>query len=556
MNHPDHGTASSALRTQCESTVTAMFPLSLLEDVIGSLFSRVNIGAAVVSLLVFHLVRVYQKQRHLANVPPGPKPWPVVGNFGAFLVPSFLKKRFRPQPGAEGSGAPKHAAGILTELANVYGDVFSLFVGSQLIVVFNGYEVVRDAFSNHAEEFSDRPDVPAVTIMTKRKGIVFAPYGPIWKKQRKFCHTMLRTFGLGKLSFEPRILQELATVKTELLRLNDESGGAGVDLAPLIGNAVSNVICSMTLGQRFHHEDHEFHMLLGLMERGLEICVNSPAVLINIFPLLYYLPFGVFKELRQVERDITVFLKRIIAKHRETLDPENPRDLVDMYLKEILAQQASGQADSSFTDDYLFYIVGDLFIAGTDTTTNSVLWILLYMVLYPDIQDKVQAEIDDVVGKHRVPSLTDKGSLPFTEATIMEVQRLIVVVPLGIPHMASKTTEFRGYTIPKGTVILANLWSVHRDPTLWDDPDSFNPARFLDDDGTLRRKECFIPFGIGRRVCMGEQLAKMELFLTVTCLLQAFKFRLPEGTPPPPLHGRFGLTLAPCPFTVCVSTRT
>lgn len=199
---------------------------------------------------------------------------------------------------------------------------------------------------------------------------------------------MLRTFGLGKLSFEPRILQELATVKTELLRLNDESGGAGVDLAPLIGNAVSNVICSMTLGQRFHHEDHEFHMLLGLMERGLEICVNSPAVLINIFPLLYYLPFGVFKELRQVERDITVFLKRIIAKHRETLDPENPRDLVDMYLKEILAQQASGQADSSFTDDYLFYIVGDLFIAGTDTTTNSVLWILLYMVLYPDIQGK------------------------------------------------------------------------------------------------------------------------------------------------------------------------
>lgn len=219
-------------------------------------------------------------------------------------------------------------------------------------------------------------------------GIVFAPYGPIWRKQRKFCHTTLRNFGFGKLSLEPCILQGLGTVKAEVLRLSDESGGAGVDLAPLVRNAVSNVICSLILGQRFHHEDREFCTLLDLMARGLEICVNSPALLINIFPLLYHLPFGVFKELRQVEKDITVFLKRIIAKHRETLDPGNPRDLADMYLVEMLAQQAAGEEDSSFTEDYLFYIIGDLFIAGTDTTTNSVLWILLYMVLYPDIQGR------------------------------------------------------------------------------------------------------------------------------------------------------------------------
>lgn len=251
-----------------------------------------------------------------------------------------------------------------------------------------------------------------------------------------------------------------------------------------------------------------------------------------------------------------MFLKRIIKEHRESLDPENPRDLVDMYLLEMLAQQAAGEEDSSFTEDYLFYIIGDLFIAGTDTTTNSVLWILLYMVLYPDIQDKVQKEIDAVIGLHRAPSMTDKGSLPFTEATIMEVQRLTVVVPLAIPHMTSMTTEFCGYTIPKGTVVIPNLWSVHRDPTVWDEPDNFIPARFLDQDGKLLRKECFMPFGIGRRVCMGEQLAKMELFLMVTSLLQAFTFRLPEGLPPPPLQGRFGLTLAPSPYTVCVSPRS
>lgn len=345
-------------------------------------------------------------------------------------------------------------------------------------------------------------------------------------------------------------------VKSELLRLSEEdTEGSGVDLTPLITNSVSNVISYIALGQRFHHADREFGALLDLMARGLEIIANSAAVLINVFPLLYYLPFGVFREVRQVERDITAFLKQIITRHRETLDPANPRDLIDMYLVEMLAQEAAGETDSSFSEDYLFYIIGDLFIAGTDTTTNTVLWMILYMAVFPDIQERVQAEMDAVVGPDRVPSLTDKGSLPFTEATIMEVQRMTVVVPLAIPHMASETTEFRGYTIPKGTVIIPNLWSVHRDPTVWEQPDDFNPSRFLDDQGNLLRKECFIPFGIGRRVCMGEQLAKMELFLMFTSLLQAFSFSLPEGLAPPPMHGRFGLTLAPCPYTVTVRPR-
>ncbi|XP_077427386.1 cytochrome P450 2U1 [Vanacampus margaritifer] len=517
----------------------------------NSLLSGVNIATLLVFSVVYLSVHYHLKRRRrLANIPPGPKPLPIVGNFGGFLIPSFIRRRF-----GKASKLTSTPVEALREQAGVYGDVFSLFVGTQLIVVLNGYDVIRDAFLNHPEVFSDRPDIPAVTIMTKRKGIVFAPYGPVWRKHRKFCHASLRTFGVGKLSLEPCILQGLATVKSELLRLRLEVGTGGMDLAPLISNAVSNVICSLALGERFPQDDRQFGTLLALMVRGLELCVNSPAVLINVFPPLYHLPFGVFGELRRVERDISAFLKRIIAKHRDTLDPENPRDLVDLYLAEMASQRAAGVEDSSFNEDYLFYIIGDLFIAGTDTTTNSLLWILLYMVVHPDVQDKVQAEVDEVVGRGRLPSLTDRGHLPFTEATIMEVQRLTAVVPLGIPHMASKTTDFRGFTIPQGTVLLPNLWSVHRDAAVWDQPDTFKPERFLDEEGKLARKECFMPFGIGRRVCMGEQLAKMELFLMVTGLLQAFTFRLPAGTPPPSMHGRFGLTLAPCPFAVCVGPR-
>ncbi|XP_053552904.1 cytochrome P450 2U1-like [Bombina bombina] len=170
-------------------------------------------------------------------------------------------------------------------------------------------------------------------------------------------------------------------------------------------------------------------------------------------------------------------------------------------------------------------------------------------------KEKVQAEIDAVIGRDRPPSLTDKAQMPFTEATIMEVQRMTVVVPLSVPHMASDTTVFQGYTIPKGSVVLANLWAVHRDPKVWEKPNDFNPSRFLDEHGQILKKEAFIPFGIGRRVCMGEQLAKMELFLMFVNLMQMYKFNFADETFKPMLEGRFGLTLAPYPFEIKITSR-
>ncbi|XP_076830836.1 cytochrome P450 2U1 [Brachyhypopomus gauderio] len=520
--------------------------------------SSVNIVVFTVFVVVFYLLRQYRRHTAFLNIPPGPRPLPVVGNFGRLFLPPFVLKLFVRQDKEydKSKGSPISPQVGLMELSKLYGNLYSIFVGSQLVVVLTGYEIIKDALSNNAEVFSDRPDIPLVTILTKRKGIVFAPYGPVWRKQRRFCHATLRSFGLGKLSLEPCIQSGFDMVKAELLRRSQEPGGSGVNLAPLISNAVSNVISSITLGQRFDPQDKEFHTQMDHMAHGLELSMNSAAVLINIFPWLYRLPFGVFAQLRRVEKDMTAFLKKIIARHRATLDPQNPRDFIDMYLVEMLAQgDASGSEESGFSEDYLFFIIGDLFVAGTDTTTNSILWMVLYMCLHPDVQEKVQQEIDAVVGSGRPPSLTDKGTLPYTEATIMEVQRMTVVVPLSIPHMASKTTEFRGYTIPKGTVIIPNLWSVHRDPSVWENPDEFNPSRFLDEQGQLLRKEFFIPFGIGRRVCMGEQLAKMEVFLMFSSLMQAFTFRLPEGHRAPSLQGRFGLTLAPSEYSVCATAR-
>ncbi|KAI1883606.1 hypothetical protein AGOR_G00233300 [Albula goreensis] len=522
-----------------------------------------DVGTVVVALTtfcaVYCMLHELRWRRDFSSIPPGPKPWPLIGNCGDFIIPGFILKlmsKVRNGTVESRNSVPPSPHVILMEQSKLYGNVYSLFVGNQLVVILTGYEVIKDALANRGDVFSDRPNVPIISIITKRRGIVFAPYGTVWKQQRKFCHATLRNFGLGKLSLEPRIQEELGLVKTELLRKSEEADGAGIDLSSLISNAVSNVICSISFGRRYTHQDQEFRTMLDLMARGLEIIVDPSAVLINVCPWLYYAPFGIFKEIRKVESDLTVFLRAIIAQHSSSLDPDNPKDLIDMYLVEAVQQkERAGAEGTSFSEDYLFYIISDLFIAGTDTTTNTMLWIILYMCMYPDVQERVQMEIDSVVGSDRLPSLKDKTSLPFTEATIMEVQRMTVVVPLAIPHMASQTTVFRDYVIPKGTVILPNLWSVHRDPTVWDNPDTFHPCRFLNGNGQIQRRECFVPFGIGHRVCMGEQLAKMELFLMFSSLMQAFSFRLPEGLPPPPMHGRFGVTLAPCPYTVCVTPR-
>uniref|UniRef100_A0A7N9C9E2 Cytochrome P450 n=1 Tax=Macaca fascicularis TaxID=9541 RepID=A0A7N9C9E2_MACFA len=483
------------------------WPARLLRAPLGLLRMDPSGDALLLCGLVAVLGWSWLRRRRARGIPPGPTPWPLVGNFGHVLLPPFLRRRSWLSSRTRAAGIDPSVVGpqvLLAHLARVYGSIFSFFIGHYLVVVLSDFHSVREALVQQAEVFSDRPRVPLISIVTKEKGVVFAHYGPIWRQQRKFSHSTLRHFGLGKLSLEPKIIEEFKYVKAEMQKHGEDP------FCPfsIISNAVSNIICSLCFGQRFDYTNSEFKKMLGFMSRGLEICLNSQVLMVNICPWLYYLPFGPFKELRQIEKDITSFLKKIIKDHQESLDRENPQDFIDMYLLHM-EEERKNNSNSSFDEEYLFYIIGDLFIAGTDTTTNSLLWCLLYMSLNPDVQEKVHEEIERVIGANRAPSLTDKAQMPYTEATIMEVQRLTVVVPLAIPHMTSGNTVLQGYTIPKGTLILPNLWSVHRDPAIWEKPEDFYPNRFLDDQGQLIKKETFIPFGIGA-VSLAKEVASWQ----------------------------------------------
>ncbi|XP_074810546.1 cytochrome P450 2D14-like [Natator depressus] len=215
-----------------------------------------------------------------------------------------------------------------------------------------------------------------------------------------------------------------------------------------------------------------------------------------------------------------------------------------------LITKAKEHAGSSFNDNNLRMVTVDLFTAGTETTSTTLRWALLYMLLHPDIQCKVHEEIDKVIGRDRSPQMEDQANMPYTSAVIHETQRCGDIVPAGVPHMTYRDTELQGFFIPKGTTVITNLTSVLKDETVWEKPHQFYPEHFLDADGQFVKREAFLPFSAGRRVCLGEQLARMELFLFFTSLLQHFTIRLPEGQARPREDGHFAATLRPHPYQI------
>ncbi|XP_013391085.1 cytochrome P450 2U1-like [Lingula anatina] len=241
-----------------------------------------------------------------------------------------------------------------------------------------------------------------------------------------------------------------------------------------------------------------------------------------------------------------------VERHRQSFDPTDIRDFIDLFIK--VTQE--GQDPEIYTEWNVFRIIIDLYLAGTDTTSNTLRWSLIHMVNQPDVQKRVQQEIDQVIGQGRVAKMEDKARMPFTEATILEVFRMSTVVTLGVPHATSETTKLGGYTIPKGTIILGDLYRVLHDKSNFEDPYKFKPERWLDGDGKVTKSDKLIPFSIGPRLCLGKGLAEMESFIFFTTLLQNFTFKVPEGEKPPDgVKGFNAATFSPYAYNVCAVRR-
>ncbi|XP_076873271.1 cytochrome P450 2J2-like isoform X2 [Brachyhypopomus gauderio] len=472
-----------------------------------------------VLLLIVDLIR----NKNPPNFPPGPWPLPFVGNI-------FTGLDFR----------------TIDKLAERHGEVFSLRWGSEKTVFVSGYKMVKEALLTQLDSFPDRPVVPLFHKVFKGLG-VFLSNGYLWRAQRKFVVTHLRTFGEAKKNLETSIQQE----SVFLCDAFKEEGGP-FDPQFFLNNAVSNIICSLVFGHRFDYHDENFLAVLRFDTEAIKLAGSNQAQLYNAFPRLFeYLP-GPHQKIFANYEKIVDFLKDEIRKHKEDWDPSDPRDYIDAYLAEI--EKKKSDPEAGFNMETLVVSTLDMLEGGTESTATTLRWGLLFMMKYPHIQEKVQAEIDRVIGQSRQPTLDDRANMPYTEAVIHETQRMGNIIPLGFPKKACKDTTLGGYFIPKGTSVTTNLSSVLNDKSEWETPDTFHPGHFLDDQGQFRKRDAFLPFSAGRRSCLGESMTRMQLFLFFTSLLQRFTFS-PEPGVELSLEGQLGFTNAPGPYRLCVSPR-
>ncbi|KAH9516161.1 hypothetical protein DERF_006920 [Dermatophagoides farinae] len=257
----------------------------------------------------------------------------------------------------------------------------------------------------------------------------------------------------------------------------------------------------------------------------------------------------------QSNRDETSgYFHEIVEEHRQTLDPDHIRDFVDAYLVQHDRIKESGQ-DSFFSEKQLIQVMNDIFSAGLENVTSTIEWAVLFLMLNPNVQRHIQAEIDQVIGQSNEAQLGDIEHMPYTEATFWEVLRRSNIVALGNTHSTLEDSSLAGYSIPATTHILPNLYAINMDPELWENPEEFNPDRFLRN-GRVYRPEYFIPFSVGRRMCLGDILTKMEVFLFLTSLLQQFHLKIPDGEQPPEVASIVSASMAPKPFKVSLVDRS
>ncbi|NXJ49541.1 CP2J2 protein, partial [Spizaetus tyrannus] len=488
------------------------------------LWESISFQMLLIFLIVFLLVADYMKHRKPKHFPPSPFSLPLLRHI-------YMLNFSNPQT-------------MVQKLTEKYGDILSMQLGSTSFVLINGLRMIKEVLVNQAENFMDRPEIPIDREIFSKMGLVFSS-GHLWKQQRRFTLTTLRNFGLGKRPVEERIQEECRCLVDAF---GDEQGNP-FNPHLKISYAVSNIICSITFGNRFDYHDEEFKKLLQLMDETVSLHGTIMSQLYNSFPsIIKFLP-GPHQTIFKNCKLLKSFVKEKIDKHKEDRNPSESRDFIDSYLQEIAKDNSSG----SFQEENLMACALDLLFAGTETTSTTIRWALLYMAMYPEIQARVQAEIDAVIGQVRQPALEDRSNMPYTNAVIHEVQRKSNIIPFNVPRLTAKDTVLDGFHIPKGTVLLTNLTSVMFDKNEWETPDAFNPEHFLKD-GQFWKRESFVPFSIGKRACLGEVLARAELFLIFTALLQKFTFQAPPDTTLG-LRFKLGITMAPQPYKICAVPR-
>nr|QQL94700.1 cytochrome P450 family 1 subfamily c polypeptide 2 [Lateolabrax maculatus] len=496
-----------------------------------------QVQPALVSFFVFLFcleaclwVRNLRLKRRL----PGPFAWPVVGN-------------------AMQLGQMPHIT--FAKLAKKYGNVYQIRLGCSDIVVLNGDRAIRQALIQHSTEFAGRPNFVSFQAVSGGKSMTFTNYSKQWKMHRKIAQSTIRAFSSANSQTKKAFEQQIVAEATELVEIFLELSAQGQHFNPAheLTVAAANVICALCFGKRYGHDDVEFRALLQRAHKfGETVGAGS---LVDVMPWLQSFPNPVrsmFKNFKDLNQEFFEFVQNKVEEHRETFDPEVTRDMSDAIIGVI----DKADSDNGLTKGHTEGTVSDLIGAGLDTVSTALHWILLLLAKHPEIQAKLHELVDKVVGRNRLPCVEDRSCLAYLDAFIYETMRFTSFVPITIPHSTTSDVTIEGLHIPKDTVVFINQWSINHDPLKWKDPHIFDPSRFLGENGSLDKDltNDVMIFSAGKRRCIGNQIAKVEIFLFSAILLHQCSFEKCANEDLS-LNCSYGLTLKPLDYKITAKLR-
>ncbi|KAF5309457.1 hypothetical protein D9619_012390 [Psilocybe cf. subviscida] len=501
---------------------------------------RLGLIFCALTLLAYIIARLLSDRRRNPSrlpLPPGPKGYPLIGNL--FDVPTSQQWR------------------TYAEWAKVYGDVFSFEVLGQRIIVINSLEDAQELLEKRSANYSDRPRMPMVLeLMNAEHIFALFPYGQWWKRHRRTFDEHFRANAVWK--YQSIQAQETRAFLNRLLRSPER-------FILHIREALTSSIMNIVYGIKIQGANDPYVVNIEESNQGIVLAANPGAFLVDVIPVLKYVP--------------SWFPGAGFKKKAEHLVKVN-RKVVELPFNHVAQQVKGGTAGPSVASA----LIGALpqgnrqllaektriaqnvsavaYAAGVDTSISAIQWFFLAMAMYPETQRKAQAELDTVIGPHRLPEFSDRPSLPYVNALVKETMRWQLVAPLGLPHMATNDDVYAGYFIPKGSLVFGNAWKILHDERVFVDPGDYRPERYLKDghlNPDMRQPEVGA-FGFGRRICPGRFLSDNTIFSIVSSTLYVFNITpaLDSNGVPIPLSKATtsGVTSSPEPFTVDIKPRS
>ncbi|KAG2366034.1 cytochrome P450 [Suillus spraguei] len=455
--------------------------------------------------------------RRKSSLPPSPPTWRLQGHF----LP------------------PQNASFTIARWIDEYGSLVTIRSGTQTIVIIGRYKAAMDIMEKQGRILADRPRLVAGEILTHGLDLVLAHAGDRVRRMRRALHTHLQPKSAE--AYQPLQMSQAKNVIVNIL--NDPH-----NFQHHVSSYATTTIMKLTYGKSAptSETDPEIREIrqIGKVFRPV---LRHGSYLVDSIPWLKYLPWYA-PELRDGFERIRRLHTGQLNCVRQQL--QSDQDIGPSFSKYILENERL----HGLTENEMAFLAGAFFGAGSHSTGAAICTVLMAAARFPDEQAQVQAEIDAVIRRDRVPTFADKPSLVRLEAFISEALRWRPMSAEGMPHRTTEDVIWENYCIPTGTTVVGNHWAISRDPDIYPEPEAFKPQRWVDDQGRLRDDLTFFVYGFGRRVCPGLHVANRSVFINSLLILWAFKLSL-DHTKPQDDMGFMNATIPNVPCAIEFRTR-